>query len=564
MPPPPEKVLFFAAGPADQQSLKLGRELDAINDVRRESALRDRWEVEPRMETAPADFQVQLREHRPLVVHFSGHGTGREGLVTVRGADGQTHLVPTDALSSLFTGNTYQVGCVLLNACFSRVQAEGIVRHVPFVIGMKEAIGDPAAIHFSRGFYGALFDGQPVREAFRQGVTEIQLNVSGAATAPDRIANTGGSPHARPLAEHEKPVLFESGRPLPRPLPAPAPPVVPPSPPAVSHAPNRDAVVAFNIHFQQRKRLLAYLNMYKTLHDVLHEVRDKHGWVLQAVERQEHPSAPPPPVNMKNELTAWLKRGQLALAMAPESAHRPAWFEAFEAAAVYLTGGLGGKVDSGAVQKATTTLEELDGSPPTLTMAAELLGKLPADVQGELNRNLIRTAEDLNAAELLALLDRLLARLRDDAALQAEADVFRKRCHALKVLVENHGHCQKVDGAVSGIGRDPGHGQRQRRMTRKQWYQVCQELGKLTVTPPLAENGDIATPAAFLYRDAALDSARECEAAATDPSKELPFDPFQEAFHKLFLDTDKDLIRVIEGVIATGKLLDAHLTRYLQ
>jgi hypothetical protein len=33
------------------------------------------------------------------------------------------------------------------------VQAEAIVKHIPYVIGMSKAIGDKAAIEFAVGFY---------------------------------------------------------------------------------------------------------------------------------------------------------------------------------------------------------------------------------------------------------------------------------------------------------------------------------------------------------------------------------------------------------------------------
>jgi hypothetical protein len=46
------------------------------------------------------------------------------------------------------------------------LQIDAIARYVPHVLGMNIAIGDLAAIKFTRGFYGALFEGKSVKESF--------------------------------------------------------------------------------------------------------------------------------------------------------------------------------------------------------------------------------------------------------------------------------------------------------------------------------------------------------------------------------------------------------------
>jgi len=63
----------------------------------------------------------------------------------------------------------------LLNACFSEVQANAIARHIPYVVGMRRAIGDQAAIQFAIGFYDALLAGESVELAYRFGCNAIQM-----------------------------------------------------------------------------------------------------------------------------------------------------------------------------------------------------------------------------------------------------------------------------------------------------------------------------------------------------------------------------------------------------
>ncbi|MDJ0594311.1 MAG: hypothetical protein QNJ72_30775 [Pleurocapsa sp. MO_226.B13] len=65
-------------------------------------------------------------------------------------------LVSTDALSNLFELCSQWVKCVLLNACYSEVQANAIIQHIDYAIGMNREIRDDAAIAFATGFYQAL------------------------------------------------------------------------------------------------------------------------------------------------------------------------------------------------------------------------------------------------------------------------------------------------------------------------------------------------------------------------------------------------------------------------
>ncbi|MGC1527484.1 MAG: hypothetical protein WA783_15670, partial [Phormidesmis sp.] len=98
-------------------------------------------------------------------------------------SSGNTQSVKPDALASLFKLVADQVECVVLNACYSRKQAQQIARYIPFVIGMNQAIEDKAAIAFSVGFYKALGAGRSVKEAYEFACVEIQL-----ANIPDSLS----------------------------------------------------------------------------------------------------------------------------------------------------------------------------------------------------------------------------------------------------------------------------------------------------------------------------------------------------------------------------------------
>ena len=87
--------------------------------------------------------------------------------------------VKPKALAALFelVADKVQVNCVVLNACYSDIQAKAIVQHIPFVIGMKQAIGDQAVIAFSVGFYTGLAANRyrSIEKAFRSACVDIQL-----------------------------------------------------------------------------------------------------------------------------------------------------------------------------------------------------------------------------------------------------------------------------------------------------------------------------------------------------------------------------------------------------
>jgi hypothetical protein len=115
-----------------------------------------------------------LLRHKPHILHFSGHGSPTEGIV-LEDNSGHTKLVSTDALAALFRTIKDNLRIVVLNACYSSLQAQGISQIVDFTIGMNKAIGDRSAIVFSAAFYQGLAYGRSVQESFDLGVNAIML-----------------------------------------------------------------------------------------------------------------------------------------------------------------------------------------------------------------------------------------------------------------------------------------------------------------------------------------------------------------------------------------------------
>jgi len=167
-------ILFLASDPSDQSRLRLGEELREIQEKIQLSKLRDKFNLQQRTSVRPMDISQALLDVQPQILHFSGHGT-TTGALCFENQIGETHPVQPDALAALFEQFAHQVNCVLLNACYSEIQAKAIAEYIKYVIGMNQAIGDKAAIAFAIGFYQALGAGRTIEDAYKLGCVQIRL-----------------------------------------------------------------------------------------------------------------------------------------------------------------------------------------------------------------------------------------------------------------------------------------------------------------------------------------------------------------------------------------------------
>ena len=167
------KILVLAANPQNTPGLRLDEEVRGIQRSIQMAKERDRFQIVSEWAVRTEDLIQTLMTHQPQVVHFMGHGSGSQGLVLDDGR-GRSQRVPTRALARLFQ-QVSSVECVLLNACYSDMQAQAISQFVSCVVGMNQPIGDPAAVSFSRGFYTALGHGSDYKAAYEMGRTAIDL-----------------------------------------------------------------------------------------------------------------------------------------------------------------------------------------------------------------------------------------------------------------------------------------------------------------------------------------------------------------------------------------------------
>ncbi|MBD2336268.1 AAA-like domain-containing protein [Calothrix sp. FACHB-156] len=177
-----KKILILSANPTNTDKLRLDEEVREIQGGLERARSRDQFEIITKWAVRTDDLRRALLDYEPEIVHFSGHGAGNQGLALENNA-GEIQLVSTAALARLFKLFKNQVECVLLNACYSEVQAAAIHQHIDCVVGMSQAIGDRAAIEFAVGFYDALGADRTYEEAYEFGCTAIDLeNIPESAT----------------------------------------------------------------------------------------------------------------------------------------------------------------------------------------------------------------------------------------------------------------------------------------------------------------------------------------------------------------------------------------------
>jgi hypothetical protein len=178
-----KKILILSANPIGTNKLRLDQEVREIRESLQKARNRDSFELLIETAVRTKDIQQIMLYNKPQIVHFCGHGAGSQGLV-FENIDGRAKPVATEALATLFGLSASYVECVVLNACYSVAQAEGIANHIRYVAAMRQELGDKAAIEYSRGFYSAIASGEPYDIAHEYGRNAIQIEGLGEEMTP--------------------------------------------------------------------------------------------------------------------------------------------------------------------------------------------------------------------------------------------------------------------------------------------------------------------------------------------------------------------------------------------
>ncbi len=195
-PPVPERirVLMLAANPLSTARLAIDEEARQINERLRLARDRDAFDLITCWAVRLMDLLQYLNQHRPHIVHFSGHGN-RDGEILLSAGDGTDRRVSMDALGDLFRATDSGIRVVVLNACHSAAAVRAIGRDVDYIIGMSAPVTDDAATIFAASFYSALGFGHTVPRAFDQAVAMLGVHGIADRCIPELVARPNANPN---------------------------------------------------------------------------------------------------------------------------------------------------------------------------------------------------------------------------------------------------------------------------------------------------------------------------------------------------------------------------------
>ena len=199
-----KKILFLASNPTSTGRLRLDKEYREITASLERANYRAQFDLESKWAVRPRDLSRAVLDYSPQIIHFSGHGlgdggqggrdyhkagtndeqSGDDGGIVLEDDNGKPKVVSGQALANLLSLFADSIQCVVLNSCYSQDQAEALVQHIPYVIGMNQAVPDVTAISFAVGFYDALGAGASIEFAFNFALASIDMEGIGGEHIP--------------------------------------------------------------------------------------------------------------------------------------------------------------------------------------------------------------------------------------------------------------------------------------------------------------------------------------------------------------------------------------------
>lgn len=201
-PPKPERlrVLYLTANPEAVETvtqhsdgtevrqgvwLRVDYEVRQVKEMLKKSKYRDLVVVEHLPAATTLDLLEGLNEHRPHVVHFSGHANSLGLLMENDAGTQEGDGLDFTMLARLLGATDEPPRLVVLNACESLAGAEDLLQTVPTVIAMSDSINDTSAVVFAARFYSGIASAQSVSAALEQAKVVMELSALDGADLPE-------------------------------------------------------------------------------------------------------------------------------------------------------------------------------------------------------------------------------------------------------------------------------------------------------------------------------------------------------------------------------------------
>lgn len=188
-------VLYLTADPDKAHAFRVDAEVRRVQEVIRGSAFRDNITVEYRPAANLDSLIDGLNDHRPKIVHFSGHGNAT-GVATDNAKVGKRadESLSFDLLAKALAATDNSPEVVVINSCSSSGARKALLPLGLTVIAMRTSITDVAATAFAPRFYAAIAGGQSVKSAFAQGKVAVEAASISEADTPELLHPTNINP----------------------------------------------------------------------------------------------------------------------------------------------------------------------------------------------------------------------------------------------------------------------------------------------------------------------------------------------------------------------------------
>jgi CHAT domain-containing protein len=188
-------VLYLVANPDQASPLRVDAEVRRVQEAIRGSAFRDNITVEYRP-AADLDSLINgLNDHRPQIVHFSGHGNDRGvGTDTGKIRKAASGVLSFELLAKALSATDHPPQVVVLNSCESSGAKKWLLPAAKMIISMRAPVTDIAATAFATRFYAAIASGQSVKAAFAQGKVAVEAVSISEADTPELLHTSATNP----------------------------------------------------------------------------------------------------------------------------------------------------------------------------------------------------------------------------------------------------------------------------------------------------------------------------------------------------------------------------------
>ena len=126
------RILILSSNPSGDLK-NLNREIRDLKDALERL---NKFEVKDYLAVNYNELQTLIANNSPQFVHFCGHGAGAQGLV-FEDKNGEAQFANTETIAGIFETFSAEydrspINCVVLNACYSEIQAKAIVKHINY------------------------------------------------------------------------------------------------------------------------------------------------------------------------------------------------------------------------------------------------------------------------------------------------------------------------------------------------------------------------------------------------------------------------------------------------